>query len=57
MQSPMHLHLSVAHYIIKYILGTFSRDFFFPTGVSPQLQDYNGSNCIGCLDTRKSTIG
>jgi hypothetical protein len=37
MQAPRHLHLSIVHRIIRYILGTPSRGLFFLTGSSLQL--------------------
>ena len=32
MQAPPYLHLVVVHHIIRYLLGTSTRGFFFPSG-------------------------
>nr|KYP61337.1 hypothetical protein KK1_015824 [Cajanus cajan] len=51
MQTPQHLHLSVAQHIISYLPGTSSHGLFFPTDASPQLQAYNDSVRIACLES------
>ena len=57
MQSPRHLHLSVVHRIIQYLLDISNCGLFFPTGSSLQLWAYSDADWTGCRDTRKSTIG
>lgn len=57
MQARTHLHLSVVHRIIKYILGTPNRGLFFPTESPLQLRAYSDSDWGGCPDSRKSTTG
>ena len=57
MHTPRHLHLVVVRRIIKYLRGTPSRGFFFPTGSPLCLVAYSDADWAGCPDTRQSVSG
>jgi len=48
MQSPRHFHLSVVHQILRYLLDTFHRGLFFPTGSPMTLQAYSDADWARC---------
>ena len=57
MQAPCHLHFVPVHHIIQYLLGTFTRGFFFSTDFPIRLNAFSDSGWAGCHDTRCLVTG
>ncbi|XP_015161597.1 uncharacterized mitochondrial protein AtMg00810-like [Solanum tuberosum] len=57
MQAPHNLPLVAIRRIIRYLLGTFTRGLFFPSGSSIRLNAFSDSDCAGCPNTRRSVSG
>ena len=57
MRAPRHHHPVAVKRIIRYILGSPTRELFFPAGTPLILSAYSNADWAGCLDTCKSTTG
>ena len=57
MSAPRDIHLSAAHWVLRYIKSSPGSGIFFFASSDLQLRSFSDSDWAGCVDTRRSVTG
>jgi hypothetical protein len=57
MPDPRELHLALVKHILRYIKGILSTGLHTSISLVQSLMAYSNADCVGCPDSRRSTLG